>query len=73
LLNVRLSAFDLRGVGATFFGPLTSIILINMIYKEASLSVKIFQNGLGDHNKGIILMVRPVQLSSDKKFLKLPS
>ena len=44
-----------------------------MLYKEASLSVKIFQKGLGDHNKGIILMIRPVQLSSDKKFLKFPS
>lgn len=44
-----------------------------MVYKEAFLSVEIFQNNLGDDNRGIILMVQSGQLSSDKKFLKLPS
>ena len=44
-----------------------------MDYKEAFLAVDIFQNNLGENNKGIILMVFSSQLSSDKKFLKLPS
>lgn len=44
-----------------------------MIYKEPSLTIEIFQDNLGDSNKGIIIMVLPVQLSSEKKFLKLPS
>jgi len=41
--------------------------------KKAYMSVEVFQNNLGDHDKGIIIMLQPVQLSSDKKFLKLPS
>lgn len=41
--------------------------------KKTSLSVKIFQNNLGDEYRGIILMVMPDQFSSDKKFRKLPS
>jgi hypothetical protein len=44
-----------------------------MIYKEPSLTIEIFQDNLGEGNKGIIIMVLPGQLSSDKKFLKLPS
>jgi hypothetical protein len=44
-----------------------------MINKKAYMSVEVFQNNLGDTDKGIIIMVAPVQLSPDKKFLKLPS
>ena len=44
-----------------------------MIQKETFLSVELFQNNLGDDDKGIIMMVLPIQVSSDKKFLKLPS
>jgi len=44
-----------------------------MMHKKANISVEVFQNNLGDTDKGIIIMVQPVQLSSDKKFLKLPS
>ena len=60
-------------LGLLFNSPLSFKILINMVYKEAFLSVEIFQNHLGDDNRGIILMVQSGQLSSDKKFLKLPS
>ncbi len=48
-------------------------MITNMINKETFLSVEIFQNNLGVDDKGIIIMAMPIQLSSDKKFLKLPS
>ncbi len=44
-----------------------------MFHKEAFISVEIYQNNLDYNEKGIIMMVLSFQLSSDKKFLKLPS
>lgn len=44
-----------------------------MIRKEILISVELFQDNLGDDDKGIIMMVLPIQAPSDKKFLKLPS
>lgn len=74
MLDVKLSAFDLREIGTNFLRFFYQLkILIKMIYKEPSLTIEIFQDNLGEGNKGIILMVLPGQLSSDKKFLKLPS
>ena len=60
-------------LGLLFLSPLTFKNLEYMISEKTYISVEVFQNNLGDTDKGIIIMVQPVQLSSYKKFLKLPS
>ena len=61
-------------LGLFFYPPSLQLkILTHMVYKETSLTVDIFQNNLGDDPQGIIIMIATNHLSSDKKFLKLPS
>lgn len=44
-----------------------------MFENNEFISVELYQNILDDNDKGIIMMVVSYQLSTDRKFLKLPS
>lgn len=44
-----------------------------MFQNKEFISVELYQNILDEDDRGIIMMVVSYQLSSDRKFLKLPS
>ena len=44
-----------------------------MVYTNQHMAIEILQNHIDDSENCMIMMILPYELSSDKKFLKLPS
>lgn len=71
MLKIRLIAFDFRLVGIFLIHPLKD--KSSMVYTNKHLAIEIIQNDLDETQKCTVMMILPYELSSDKKFRKLPS